>query len=94
MMPAARSTAVPCLERVLCPLCLVCLFYRGQCIVHGATAAPATPATPATTLGTHALVPLHPLGAAADCVRQGPLRMRTFCCRVSTVSPIIIGVAK
>jgi len=79
MMPAARSTAVPCLERVLCPLCLVCWFYRGQCIVHGAAAAPATPAA---TLGTHALVPLHPLEAAAGCVRQGPLRMRTFCWRV------------
>jgi len=79
MMPAARSTAVPCIERVLCPICLVCLCYRGQCIVHGAAAAPATPAA---TLGTHALVPLHPLETAAGCVRQGPLRMRTFCWRV------------
>ena len=62
MMPAARSTAVPCIERVLCPICLLCLCYRGQCIVHGAAAAPATPTA---TLGTHALVPLHPLETAA-----------------------------
>ena len=34
MLPAARSTAVPCIERVLCPFCLVRLCYRGQCIVR------------------------------------------------------------
>jgi len=79
MMPAARSTTVPCIERVLCSICLVCLCYRGQCIVHGAAAAPATLAE---TLGPHALAPLHPLETAAGCVRQGPLRMRTFCWRV------------
>jgi hypothetical protein len=68
----ARSNAVPCIERVLCPICLVCLCYRGQCVVYGAVAAPATPAT---TLGTHALVPLHPLENAAGCVRQSSVGM-------------------
>jgi hypothetical protein len=75
----ARSNAVPCIERVLCPICLVCLCYRGQCVVYGAVAAPATPAT---TLGTHALVPLHPLENAAGCVRQSSLCMRAFCWHV------------
>jgi len=42
------------------------LCYRGQCVAYGAAAAPATPAA---TLGTHALVPLHPLEHAAGCVR-------------------------
>jgi len=71
----ARSNAVPCIECVLCPLCLVCLCYRGRCVAYGAAAAPATPAA---TLGTHALVPLHPLEHAAGCVRQSSLRMRAF----------------
>jgi len=53
------------------------LWYRGQCVAYGGAAAPATPAA---TLGTHALVPLHPLEHAAGCVRQSSLRMRAFCC--------------
>ena len=70
----ARSNVVPCIERVLCPLCLVCLRYHGQCVAYGGAAAPATPAA---TLRTHALVPLHPL-EHAGCVRQSSLRMRAF----------------
>jgi len=53
------------------------LRYRSQCVAYGAAAAPATPAA---TLGTPALVPLHPLWHAAGCVRQSSLRMRAFCC--------------
>jgi len=75
----ARSNAMPCIECVLFPICLVCLCYRGQCVVYGAVAAPATPAA---TLGTHALVPLYPLENAAGCVRQSSLRMRAFCWHV------------
>ena len=71
----ARSIAVPCIERVLCSLCLVCLCYHSQCVAYGAAAAPATPAA---TLGTHALVPLHQLEHATGCVRQSSLRMRAF----------------
>jgi len=55
----------------------VCLCYHSQCVAYGAAAAPATPAA---TLGTHALVPLHPLEHVAGCVRQSSLRMRAFCC--------------
>jgi len=75
----ARSNTVPCIERVLCPLCLVCLCYHGQCVVYGAAAAPATPVA---TLETHALVPLHPLEHAAGCVRQSSLHMCAFCWHV------------
>jgi len=66
---------VPCIERVFCPLCLVCLCYHGHCVSYGGAAAPATPVA---TLGTHALVSLYPLEHATGCVRQGSLRMRAF----------------
>jgi len=71
----ARSNTVPCIERVLCPLCLVCLCYHSQCVAYDATAGSATSVV---TLRTHALVPLHPLEYAAGCVRQSSLRMRAF----------------
>jgi len=41
---------------------------------------PAPDPDPVLTLGTHALVPLHPLEHAAGCVRQSSLCMRAFCC--------------
>ena len=75
----ARSNTVPCIERVLCPLCLVCLCYHSQCVAYVGAAAPATPVT---TLGTHALVLMHPLEHAAGCVRQSSLRNRAFCWHV------------
>jgi len=58
------------------------LFVWCVCVIAVSTLPAAAPSTPAATLGTHALVPLHPLEHAAGCVRQSSLRMRAFCWHV------------
>ena len=77
MLLAVRRNVVPSIERVFCPLCLVCLCYHSQCVAYGSAAAPATPDA---ILGTHALVPLYSLEHTAGYVRQSSLRMCVFCC--------------
>jgi len=85
----ARSNAVPRIEHVPCLLCPVCLCYRAQCVAFGTAAAPATPVT---TLGTHALVPLHPLQHSASCMSQSFLRLRTFRWHVCICEQILSGL--